>query len=33
MECRNYAFEIREQHGIWGGLTEKERRALLVAGE
>ena len=33
MECRNYAFEIREQHGIWGGLTEKERRALLVSGD
>lgn len=30
-ECRTYAFEIREQHGIWGGLTEKERRALIAA--
>lgn len=27
-ECRDYAMDIREQHGIWGGLTEKERRAL-----
>ena len=27
-ECREYALEIREQHGIWGGLTEVERRAL-----
>jgi WhiB family redox-sensing transcriptional regulator len=27
-ECRAYAIEIGEQHGIWGGLTEKERRAL-----
>lgn len=26
-ECRSYAIEIREQHGIWGGLTEVERRA------
>ena len=32
-ECRNYAFSIREQHGIWGGLTEKERRALVVTEE
>lgn len=31
-ECLNYAFEIREQHGIWGGMTEKERRALLAEG-
>lgn len=30
LECRNYAITIREQHGIWGGLTEGERR--LVAG-
>lgn len=30
IECRNYAVEIREQHGIWGGLTEKERRALAT---
>ena len=28
-ECRAYAFEIREQHGIWGGTTEKERRVLF----
>lgn len=28
LECRNYAIEIREQHGIWGGLTEGERRLL-----
>lgn len=29
-ECRHYAITIREQHGIWGGLTEGERR--LVGG-
>ena len=29
LDCLNYAVEIREQHGIWGGLTEKERRPLL----
>lgn len=27
-ECLAYALAIREQHGIWGGLSEKERRAL-----
>ena len=29
-DCRHYAITIREQHGIWGGLTEGERR--LVGG-
>ena len=28
-ECRDYALEIREQHGIWGGLNELERREIL----
>lgn len=28
-ECREYSFEIKEQHGIWGGLTEKERREIF----
>lgn len=28
-DCLNYAMEIREPHGIWGGLTEGERRALV----
>ena len=23
-ECREYALEIREPHGIWGGLNEVE---------
>ena len=27
--CREFALTIREQHGIWGGLTETERQALL----
>ncbi|MEM7340922.1 MAG: WhiB family transcriptional regulator [Actinomycetota bacterium] len=26
-ECREYAIGVREQHGIWGGLTEVERRS------
>ncbi len=25
-DCREYALTIREQHGIWGGMTENERR-------
>jgi WhiB family redox-sensing transcriptional regulator len=28
-ECLDYALEIREPHGIWGGLNETERRNLL----
>jgi WhiB family redox-sensing transcriptional regulator len=32
-ECREYAFEIKEPYGIWGGFTEVERRqALALAG-
>ena len=27
--CLDYALEIREPHGIWGGLNEHERRDLL----
>lgn len=29
-ECLEYALEIREPHGIWGGLNEAERRELLA---
>jgi WhiB family redox-sensing transcriptional regulator len=28
-ECLEYALENREPYGIWGGMTELERRALL----
>ena len=28
-ECLDYALRIREPHGIWGGLNEIERKALL----
>jgi WhiB family transcriptional regulator, redox-sensing transcriptional regulator len=28
-ECLDYALRIREPHGIWGGLNEGERRAVL----
>ncbi len=27
--CRDYALDVREGHGIWGGLNEMERRSLL----
>ncbi len=28
-ECLEYALEIREPHGVWGGKSEIERRAML----
>ena len=28
-DCRSYAIEIREPHGVWGGLSEQERRSAL----
>ncbi|GGS91404.1 hypothetical protein GCM10010270_74430 [Streptomyces violaceus] len=28
-ECLAHALEHRTEHGIWGGMTERERRALL----
>ena len=28
-ECLEYALDAREAYGIWGGMTELERRALL----
>lgn len=30
-QCRSYALAIREPHGIWGGMTETERRAHLAS--
>lgn len=30
LECRQWALERREQYGVWGGLTEKELRALKL---
>jgi WhiB family redox-sensing transcriptional regulator len=30
-ECLDYALEIREPHGVWGGLNESERTQLLEA--
>jgi WhiB family transcriptional regulator, redox-sensing transcriptional regulator len=28
-ECLAYALDRRIEHGVWGGMTERERRALL----
>ncbi len=30
-DCLDYAMKIREPHGIWGGLSETERRHLASA--
>jgi WhiB family redox-sensing transcriptional regulator len=32
-ECLDYALRVREPLGIWGGLDESERRALIRAVE
>jgi WhiB family redox-sensing transcriptional regulator len=29
-ECLDFALRVREPHGIWGGLTEAERRRILA---
>jgi WhiB family redox-sensing transcriptional regulator len=29
VRCLDYALETRQAHGIWGGATESERRAML----
>ncbi|MFL5737995.1 MAG: WhiB family transcriptional regulator [Actinomycetota bacterium] len=28
-DCLEYALDVREGHGVWGGLNELERRAVL----
>jgi WhiB family redox-sensing transcriptional regulator len=28
-ECLEYAIQIREPHGIWGGLNETERKQVV----
>lgn len=32
-DCLSYALKIREQHGIWGGLNEAERKGILTERE
>ncbi len=32
-DCLDFALRVREPHGIWGGLTETERRRRLPATE
>lgn len=29
IQCREFALSTREKHGVWGGLTERERRRVL----
>ncbi|MFF4903209.1 WhiB family transcriptional regulator [Streptomyces sp. NPDC001068] len=29
LDCLAYALDHREQYGVWGAMTERERRALL----
>jgi len=31
-ECVEYAMDIREPYGIWGGLTESDRRQSTLVG-
>jgi WhiB family redox-sensing transcriptional regulator len=28
LDCLNYALDNNEQHGVWGGTTDKERRRI-----
>ncbi len=32
-DCLEYALSIRERHGVWGGLSEAERRQLIKAAD
>ncbi|MER7929833.1 WhiB family transcriptional regulator [Streptomyces sp. NPDC096057] len=29
LDCLAYALDHREEYGVWGAMTERERRALL----
>lgn len=31
-DCVEYALEIREPYGIWGGMTESDRRQASLVG-
>lgn len=32
VECRRQALAVREPYGVWGGLSEDERRTLFTSG-
>jgi WhiB family redox-sensing transcriptional regulator len=32
-ECLEYALDTRQRYGVWGGLSERERRKLLRPAE
>jgi WhiB family transcriptional regulator, redox-sensing transcriptional regulator len=31
--CLDYALATRQPHGVWGGMTEDERRVAVAVGE
>ena len=31
VECLEWSLEIEEPHGVWGGLSESERRRLMAS--
>ena len=31
-ECREHALRVHEPYGIWGGMTQDEREAILAGG-
>ena len=33
LDCRNHALSTREPYGVWGGMTEEERRAWISRQE
>jgi len=33
LECREQSLAVREPYGVWGGLSEDERAALLATRE
>ena len=32
MQCREQSLRVREPYGVWGGLSEDERAAILASG-
>ena len=32
-ECAAHALNVREPYGVWGGMTEDEREAILAGAE